>query len=225
MKNIAIVQARIGSTRLPCKMLLSLHGAPIIEWVLRRLQKSQLLDDIIAAIPATKDNDILEKTILELGVKVFRGSERNVLNRFYESAKNQNATNIVRICADNPLIDVKEVDKLIDFYQKNNCDYAYNHIPRDNLYPDGLGAEIVSFDLLKNIHDIVTTQYHKEHCLSYITDNKDNFTIKTFDPEDKTLQHPELKFDIDTFDDYHKLFMKDIDIDISSQDLIKLFTG
>ena len=223
MKNIAIIQARIGSTRLPYKMMLSLHGTPIIEWVINRTKKSNLLDDIIVAIPISEDNDILEKYIKELGVKVFRGSENNVLNRFYESVKDKNATHIIRICADNPLIDGIEIDNLINFYQNNSCDYAYNHIPKDNLYPDGLGAEMISFDLLKDLHASVTTQHHKEHCLSYIIDNKDKFTIKTFNPKDKSLHYPELKFDVDTFDDYHKLCMKDFDINISSQNLIELF--
>ena len=222
-KTVAIIQARLGSTRLPYKMMLSLHGKPIIEWVIKRVQKSNFLDDIIVAIPESEDNDVLAKYITELGVKVFRGSESNVLNRFYESVKNDNATYIVRICADNPLIDGNEIDNLINFYKENSCDYAYNHIPRDNLYPDGLGAEIISFDLLKHMNKVVTSQHHKEHCLSYIWDNKDKFIIKTFDPLDKELHHPQMKFDVDTFDDYHKLAMRDFTIDVSSQELIKIF--
>ena len=222
-KTVAIIQARIGSTRLPFKMMLSLHGKPIIEWVLKRVERSKLIDEIIVAIPLGEDNDILQKYINELGFNVFRGSENNVLSRFYESVKDKSATNIVRICADNPLIDAKEIDNLIKFYNTNKCDYAYNHIPKNNLYPDGLGAEILSFELLKWLNENVVLQHHKEHCLSYITDNEDKFCIKTFDPLDKTLHHPELRFDIDTFDDYHNLAMKDFDIDITSEELILLY--
>ncbi len=223
MKTVAIIQARLGSTRLPYKMMLSLHGKPIIEWVVKRVQKSKLLDDIIVAIPISEDNDVLAKYILELGVKVYRGSESNVLNRFYEAVKDKSVIHIVRICADNPLIDGNEIDNLIKFYQNNSCDYAYNHIPKNNLYPDGLGAEIISFDLLKHMNEVVISQHHKEHCLSYIWDNKDKFIIKTFDPLDKELQQPTMKFDVDTFNDYHKLAMKDFTIDISSKELIKIF--
>jgi spore coat polysaccharide biosynthesis protein SpsF len=223
-KTVAIIQARLGSTRLPYKMMLSLHGKPIIEWVIKRVQKAKLLDGIIVAIPISEDNDILAKYIQELGVEVYRGSEANVLNRFYESIKDKNATQIVRICADNPLIDAKEIDNLIKFYKNSTCDYAYNHIPKDNLYPDGLGAEIISFELLKYLNNTVTSQHHKEHCLSYITDNKNQFNIKTFNPIDKNLHYPNLRFDVDTFDDYYKLCMKDFDMNISSLDLIKLFT-
>ena len=223
IKTVAIIQARLGSTRLPYKMMLSLHGKPIIEWVIRRVQNSKLLNDIIVAIPISEDNDLLAKYIMELGVKVFRGSESNVLNRFYEAVKNENATHIVRICADNPLIDGNEIDNLIKFYIKNSCDYAYNHIPKDNLYPDGLGAEIISFELLKFLNENVVLQNHKEHCLSYIWDNKEKFTIKTFDPPNKKLHRADVKLDVDTFDDYYKLAMKNFDINTSSEELIKLF--
>lgn len=223
-KTIGIIQARLGSTRLPYKMMLSLHGKPIIEWVIRRVKKSQLLDDIIVAIPQSEDNDLLEKCIKELGVKAYRGSEENVLERFYKSVENVDCSEIVRICADNPLIDGNELDCLIKFYRNNTCDYAYNHIPKDNLYPDGFGAEIISFGMLKHLYETVVSQHHKEHCLSYIIDNKDKFVIKTFDPLDTELHRPDMRFDVDTFDDYQKLYMKDFDIDIASKDLIKLFT-
>ncbi|PHM16573.1 MAG: spore coat biosynthesis protein F [Sulfuricurvum sp. PD_MW2] len=223
MKTVAIIQARIGSTRLPYKMMLSLHGKPIIEWVIKRVQKSTLLDDVIVAIPMSEENDILEHYIMKLGVKVFRGSESNVLERFYNSVKHENASHIIRVCADNPLIDAHEIDNLIQFYANNSCDYAYNHIPKDNLYPDGLGAEIISFDLLTMLHKIVESQHHKEHCLSYIHDNKEQFIIKTFDPPNHFLHHPELRFDIDTFNDYYNLAMKNVDINTSSDELIKIF--
>lgn len=156
MKTVAIIQARVGSTRLPYKMLLSLHGKPIIEWVVKRVAKSKKIDELVVAIPKTEDNDVLAKYIQDLGFDVFRGSEDNVLGRFYQSVKDKNATHIVRVCADNPLIDGSEIDNLIDFYQNNPCDYAYNHIPTNNLYPDGLGAEIISYGLLKHIHGVVT---------------------------------------------------------------------
>lgn len=223
MKTVAIIQARLGSTRLPYKMMLSLHGKPLIEWVIKRVQKSKKLDDIVVAIPISQENDILENYINKLGIKVFRGSESNVLDRFYKAVKDTDFTHIVRVCADNPLIDGNEIDNLIEFYADNSCDYAYNHIPRDNLYPDGLGAEVISFELLKFLNENAVLQHHKEHCLSYIWDNKEKFTIKTFDPPNKKLHRVDVKLDVDTFDDYYKLSMKNFDINTSSEELIKLF--
>jgi spore coat polysaccharide biosynthesis protein SpsF len=220
--TIAIIQARMGSTRLPNKMLLSLHGKPIIEWVVKRVQKSKLLDAIVVAIPNTKKDEILENYLKDLGVEVFKGSEENVLNRFYASVKDKQPKNIVRICADNPLICPKEIDNLISFYKNNNCDYAYNHIPKNNLYPDGLGAEMISFELLEWLEKNVTDTKHREHCLSYITDNSDKFVIKTFNPSQE-LQYPNIKLDIDTFEDFAKLSQKKFDIDTEATELIKLF--
>jgi spore coat polysaccharide biosynthesis protein SpsF len=221
--TIGIIQARMGSTRLPNKMLLSLHGKPIIEWVVKRVQKSKLLDNIVVAIPDTKKDEVLENYLIDLGIEVFKGSEENVLNRFYEAVKYKNPKNIVRICADNPLICPKEIDNLIDFYKNNSCDYAYNHIPKENLYPDGLGAEIISFKLLKWLNENVIEKKHKEHCLSYITDYSNKFIIKTFDPIKSNLHYPNIKLDVDTFEDFAKLSQKKFNIDIEANELIKLF--
>jgi spore coat polysaccharide biosynthesis protein SpsF len=225
--NIAIIQARMGSTRLPHKMMLSLHGTPIIEWVVRRVLEAKLLDKIIVAIPNTQADNVLEQYIhsLQLGKKVtvFRGSQSNVLHRFYHAVKDEKPSNIIRVCADNPVIEGKEIDHLIEFFNQNSCDYAYNHIPKNNLYPDGFGAEIISLELLKKLNDEVVKKEHKEHCLSYIIDNPKTFSIKTFNPKNKKLQHPELKFDIDTFEDYYKLEMKKFSIKTSAEELVQLF--
>ena len=225
MKIVGIIQARLGSTRLPCKIMLSLHGHPIIEWVVRRVKKSQRLNEVIVAIPDTKENDILAKYLLTLDVLVHRGSETDVLKRFCEAAALAKATHILRICADNPLISGKEIDNLIEFYQQNACDYAYNHIPKNNTYPDGLGAEIVSSSLLNKLHRLAEKPEHRGHCISYLTDNPDKFTIKTFDPPNPGLACPELKLDVDTFEDYTYLASRDFDIQTTIEDLIKIFKG
>ena len=225
MKIVGLIQARLGSTRLPNKMLLSLHGHPIIEWVLRRVEKSKKLDDIIVAIPDSSQNDLLEKYILNYNHKVFRGSEKDVLSRFYGASQQVDATHIVRICADNPLIDPDEIDNLIEFYKSHPCDYAYNHIPRGNKYPDGLGAEIISRELLKFLYENAVEVKHREHCFSYITDHAGKFNIKTFDPGQPVLWHPELKFDLDTFQDLEYLHENVYDIQVSGEVLVNLYQG
>ena len=140
-----------------------------------------MLDDMIVAIPDSEENDILEAYIRKLNVDIYRGNEEDVLHRLYCAAVIKKASHVVRICADNPLICGDEIDNLISFYNQNPCDYAYNHIPLNNTYPDGLGAEIVSFDLLKHLQQVATVKKHREHCLSYIWDNRNNFVIKTFE--------------------------------------------
>ena len=153
MKTVIVIQARLGSSRLPCKTLLNLHGLPVIDWVVGRCARSELADDLVVALPDTRRDEVLARHLRAQGVNIFRGSEQDVLSRMHGAAAAHGADLVVRVCADNPLIWGGEIDNLIRFYQREhaagNCDYAYNHIPRNNLYPDGLGAEIVSFELLE----------------------------------------------------------------------------
>lgn len=223
MKIVGIIQARLGSSRLRYKMLLSLHGRPIIEWVVRRSKQAKKIDELIVAIPDTKENDILEKCVHTLNVAVFRGCETDVLKRFYDTAVFSQASHIVRICADNPLISGNEIDNLIEFYRQTACDYAYNHVPKNNTYPDGLGAEIVSFPLLAKLHREAEKPEHREHCFLYITDNPGRFDIKTFNPSDHRIACPEVKLDIDTFEDYYRFALKDFAIDTPDEDLVEIF--
>ncbi|TVZ55506.1 spore coat polysaccharide biosynthesis protein SpsF [Lutibacter sp. Hel_I_33_5] len=220
MKTVGIIQARMGSSRLPNKMLLILHGYSIIEWVIKRSMKSSLLDDVIVAIPNSQENDVLEIEILRLGAKVFRGDENDVLSRFYFAAKENEAAHVVRVCGDNPLIDGKEIDNLIKYYSENSCDYAYNHIPKNNNYPDGLGAEIVSFKTLKYLYETTKLPKHREHAFNYIWDNTSLYSIKTFNPLCKEIQHPKLKLDLDTLDDFNWLKKLAIKPEMSTKQII-----
>jgi spore coat polysaccharide biosynthesis protein SpsF len=219
--NIAvIVQARMGASRLPGKMLLPLHGSPIVEWVFRRVQKAELINNILFAIPKTPDNDTLNAFLEKMGARVYRGSEEDVIERFYFAAKNVDATHIVRVCADNPFIAGAEIDQLVQFYFKSSCDYAYNHIPKNNCYPDGIGAEIVSLQILKSINDQAKDPRQREHIFNFIWDNPGKFEILTFDPVDARLAHPDIKLDIDTQRDYEKLCKMKVDIEMEAFEIV-----
>jgi spore coat polysaccharide biosynthesis protein SpsF len=223
---IAIIQARMGSKRLAGKMMLTLHGYPIIEWVVRRVSFSNRLDDVVVAIPDTKIDDILDEFIRKkLKTKVYRGSENDVLCRFVEAGNKYDATHVVRVCADNPLVSGEVIDELITFYEQNCCDYAYNQGDggRTNTYPDGFGAEIVPFYILEWLNIYATSNHHREHCLSFINENPDKFTLKTFNPSDQTISKPCLKFDMDTLEDYRNLSLRTYSIDSSLHDIIRAF--
>ena len=224
MKTVIVIQARLGSSRLPCKTLLNLHGLPVIDWVVGRCARS---DDLVVALPETRRDEVLARHLRAQGVNTFRGSEQDVLSRMHGAAAAHGADLVVRVCADNPLIWGGEIDNLIRFYQREhtagNCDYAYNHIPRNNLYPDGLGAEIVSFELFTKAMNEATLPAHREHCLSYIVDNPELFAIRTFDPLDPALHHPEMKLDMDTADDFINLALRDIRPDITPREIVELF--
>lgn len=204
-KVVAIIQARLGSSRLPLKSLLSLNDVPIINWVTSRVRKSILVDESIVAIPETPLDNILQKHLQRHGEICCTGQENDVLGRVCKAARERGATTVLRICADNPLIDPEALDSLIEFYHDTRPDYAYNHIPRNNLWPDGLGAEILSYEFLEHINQTAKLPEQREHCLNYIWDNPQSFTIATYDPPDERLRRPEIKLDLDSPADYMRL--------------------
>ncbi len=210
----------MGATRLPNKMLLHLHGYPIIEWVYRRVLQSKRLDKIIFALPDTEPDDLLAWYLESIGATVFRGSEADLVDRYYKAAKSVTAEDVVRICADNPLICSSEIDRLIDYFMQHKCDYAYNHIPRNNRCPDGLGAEICRMELLEEIHAKTSKPEHREHLFNYLWDHPDQYTIETFNPPGD-LAYPELKLDLDTREDYKRLVEKPYRIEMSAMEIVK----
>lgn len=220
MSIVAIVQARMGASRLPNKMMLYLHGYPIVEWVYRRVLLSRKIEQILFALPKTKENDCLAAYLERIGAKVFRGSETDLVGRYYQAAQHVFADKVVRICADNPLICASEIDRLIDYFEHNACDYAYNHIPRHNTYPDGMGAEICQMSLLEDIHANASGVVCREHVFNYIWENDSRYVISTFDPP-KELEYPELKLDIDTSEDYSKMLERPYRIDMDEGMIIR----
>jgi spore coat polysaccharide biosynthesis protein SpsF len=210
----------MGASRLPGKMMLPLHGVPIVEWVFRRIQKSRLIHDIVFAIPDIKSNDFLNKYLNQIGAKIFRGSEDDVVERFYLAAKNVNATHVVRVCADNPFVSGEEIDRLVQFYFESNSDYAYNHIPKNNCYPDGVGAEIVSLQILRDIYKEAKKPDHREHVFNFIWDFPEKFKIGTFNPADERLAYPDIKLDIDTQQDYEKLCRMKVSVDMEAHEIV-----
>jgi len=219
--NTAIIQARMGASRLPNKMLLYLHGYPVVEWVYHRVKEAVCLDQIVFAIPNTVQDDVLAWYLESIGVDVFRGSETDLVDRFYQTAKQYQSRNVIRICADNPLICASEIDRLADFYNDNPCDYAYNHIPKNNRYPDGLGAEICSMNLLHEIHSKASQQEHREHLFNYIWDNSTKYQIRTINPPSE-LAYPKLKLDLDTLDDYRDLLEKPYHITMNASEIVNV---
>lgn len=222
MKTVALIQARLGSSRLPMKSLLCLRDLPLIDWVVRRTSQATLVDQVVVAIPDTELDSVLAEHLQRRGVVCFRGDENDVLNRMCRAAQTFGANQVVRICADNPLIWGEAIDELLRYYARGEVDYAYNHIPTNNLWPDGLGAETLSLALLEEINAKATLPAHREHCLSYIWDNADTYSIGTFDPADPYLQRPDLKLDIDTRDDYCRLARLPIHVDMQAEEIIAI---
>ena len=128
MNTVAIIQARISSTRLPGKVLKKIEGKTILEHVINRVKTAKKLDDVIVATTVKKEDLEIVKLCANLGISVFCGSEDDVLDRYYQSARLFKAEHIVRITSDCPLIDPQVVDKVIELYFQKKADYASNTI-------------------------------------------------------------------------------------------------
>jgi len=217
---IAIVQARMGSSRLPNKSMLYLHGHPVIEWIFQRASMAREIDRLVFAIPQTGKDNPLACYLKTLGANLFRGSESDLIERFYEAAKKWQATCVVRISADCPFISGSEIDRLITFFKSGNYDFAYNNVPVNNCYPDGIGAEIMSFTVLEKLHKEAKNQYDREHVSTYIHSHPQTFKIGTFDPEEQILQCPETRIDLDTPEDYEKLMRMDVNINMDAHEIV-----
>ena len=174
MKVVALVQARMGSTRLPGKVLKSIVDKPMIELLLARLSQSSELDEIVVATSEEFQNNRLQSVVESLGYRCTRGSEKDVLSRFYQSAKFLNAAVVVRITGDCPLVDSSLVDKCIQGYKDSQVDYFSNTDPVRS-YPDGLDIEVMSFESLERANNETKSEFDREHVTPYIR-NSDSFS-------------------------------------------------
>ena len=204
-KIAAIIQARMGSTRLPGKMMMDLCGYPVLRWVIERCKMATKLDEVIIATTSHSEDDSLAKLAIDLGIGVFRGSREDVLDRFVKAARYYQATVIVRICADNPLVAPEEIDRLVNFYISEFPDYAFNHIPKlGNNCPDGLGAEIFSAEILERLGHTAIERIYREHVTLYLWEKYNSFAIKTL-PCLRSYNRPTIKLDIDTKTDLQRM--------------------
>lgn len=171
----AIIQARMGSTRLPGKVLMKLDGIPVLKCLIEQLSYSELIDRKIIATSTNPDDDMIVEFAKSLNVESFRGSSLNVLDRYYQCARHFSIKHIVRITADNPLIDPEIIDKVIKVYQKGNFDYVNNFTRRT--YPSGTEVEVFSFNSLSKAWKNAKLPYEKEHVTPYIYNNPKKFSI------------------------------------------------
>lgn len=164
-KVVAVIQARMGSTRLPGKSLMPLAGRALVYRVLERVKRAENLDQIILAIPDSVDNYPLAKIAEELEVDCFLGSEEDVLDRYYQAGLFAGADYIVRIPADNPTSEPAEIDKVVRHHLGlGRAGFSTNLAEiRNSRYPDGIGAEIFDFSLLQESWSKNPEGRHREH--------------------------------------------------------------
>lgn len=201
MKVVCLVQARVGSTRLPGKILKEICGKTILHHEIDRLKKCKEIDEIVIATTDKKDDDKIVNEAKKLSVKYFRGSENDVLSRFYYAAKENNADIIVRVTSDCPCIDFEILDKMLiyfkDKYKEKQIDYLSNTINRT--YPRGYDIEIFTFSALEKSYINAEKEYEREHVTPYIYDKTNNFLKLSFENKD---DYSEYRVTLDTIEDF-----------------------
>lgn len=177
-KTAVIVQARLGSTRLPGKVLKELCGKPILWHVWNRLSKAINVDDIIVATTILPEDDLIQSFCEENNIAYYRGSSNDVLSRYLETAIKYNIETIVRITADCPVIDPIILGQMIETYRKEKPDYLSNCITRT--FPRGLDAEIFSISALETANNNATLDFEREHVTPFIYSHPELFTLKNY---------------------------------------------
>ena len=220
MNVICIVQARLGSSRLPSKVLKNIENMPMILLLLKRLELSKKIDKIVVATPKTIKDRPLHKLLSQNRYEFTKGSENNVLKRFVETSIKYKADIVIRITADCPLMDPILIDKMIDTFKDKNVDYLSNILPPS--YPDGLDIEIFSSKVLYDSYNSTNHSYDLEHVTPYIR-NSDKFTKYNFTNQ-KDLSH--MRWTVDEQEDLN--VVKNIynffspKIDFSWEDVLNL---
>lgn len=168
---IIIIQARMGSTRLPGKIMKKILGKEIILWSYDRSVKS-IADDIYIATSINKENNILENFFIDKNIKYFRGSENDLLDRYYKlclhNNLNKDDVNIIRITSDCPFVDTNMINDMINFYKENNYDYIINHSDK-GITPEGSGIEIINFKSLEYLWKNSCDPVFREHATGLLS--------------------------------------------------------
>ena len=194
-KTVAIIQARTGSTRLPCKVLLDIGGQTMLARTVNRTQRAYLLDQIVVATTVEPADYKIVEECRRLGVEIYRGSEQNVLDRYYQAARQFSADTVVRITSDCPLIDPGVVDELIEYFRTENSDYAINAFPQT--YPRGQVAEVMKMNVLSRAWHEAVQLYERIHVTPYIYESG-RFRVSSLQYERDVSQH---RWTVDTEED------------------------
>ena len=175
----AIVQARMGSNRLPGKILMEVNGKSLLEYLIERLQSVKEIKQVIIATTEKPQDEEVGKLCKKLGVKCYRGEEDDVLGRIYHAALNSEANPILRITADCPLIDPKVLAEQIEFFYNNKVDYCFLGLT----FAEGICADLFSFESLQKAFNSANQKDEREHVTPYFHKHKELFKIANYENE------------------------------------------
>lgn len=219
-----ILQARMNSSRLPGKVMQPISGTPIIGILLKRIKKAGL--PVILATSTNKENDTLCEYAKQQGITVFRGSENNVLERYYLAAKKVNAKTIVRITGDNPLLDGYFLKEQVEIYHKNKNERKYLSTGLSQTYPLGMSVEIFGFNLLEEAYNNAELPGELEHVTPYMHQNKPG-NIEIISPVMESSKY-HYRLTVDTNDDFifNKKLIEEFGCEnLSMKEIISIIDG
>jgi spore coat polysaccharide biosynthesis protein SpsF len=227
MKTVIIVQARMTSTRLPGKVLMPVLDKPLLEYLIERLRKVTLADELVIATTTNATDEPIIDLCNRLGINVFRGPEDDVLARYYNAARLYNADLVVRVTSDCPLLDPLLVDELIDFYQKHNDEFDYVTNSLEEPYPRGMDCEVFSFEALQQAFDSAASPAEREHVTPFFYQNRDLFKVANV-PFPTSL--PMMRLTVDTADDFQLVrkiieFLYPVDKNFHLQEIANTLTA
>jgi spore coat polysaccharide biosynthesis protein SpsF len=200
MNTTAIIQARMGSSRLPGKILMDLGGETVLSRVVRRLQRSREIDRIVVATTTMPADEIIVRECERLQVDDFCGSRDDVLDRYYQAAHLYEAEVVVRITSDCPLIDPELVDQTIRLFQDKRADYASNVVTRT--YPRGLDAEVFTLAALDRASGEASQPHQREHVTPYLSEHPEMFRLASLSG---TVDYSRYRWTLDTPEDLELL--------------------
>jgi len=201
VRNLAIVvQARMGSQRLPAKVLRIIEGKPLIGWVIERALQAAFASRVICALPETSPNDVLARVCGSLGVAIHRGPEHDVLTRYLDCCERFALTDVVRITGDCPLIDPAVIDRLIQAHVGGDWDLTWNPVEEPGAFPRGMDVEVVRVSALRAASERAVQNAHREHVTLYCYDHPTEFRIQAVMPRPGESR-PELRLCVDHEDD------------------------
>ena len=199
MRIGAIIQARMTSRRLPGKVLAEVHGRPMLQYLLERVERCTELDLIVVATSTDPSDDPIESFCVERGVDYFRGPLNNVAERFREAARRQELDAFVRLCADSPLVDPALIDRAVATYRSGQTDLVTNVLGRS--FPPGQSVEVISAPVFAEAVPHMSRADHREHVTSYFYDHREDFEIKVIRSDH---DGPDVDFAIDTPQDLER---------------------
>jgi spore coat polysaccharide biosynthesis protein SpsF len=179
MKVVAILQARMSSTRLPGKVLKTASGRTMLDRMVERVRKAATVDEVVVATTSDPSDDAIVRACHKCGVEVFRGSQQDVLDRYYQAARLYHAEVIVRLTGDCPLIDPLLINEVVTALIANKADLACNRLPPPftRTYPIGLDVEACTFAALENDWQHATQKHEREHVLPYLYAEPGGFNV------------------------------------------------